>query len=365
MTPREAWLWLAAALGPAASNAGEVLRALEEMDDAPLRGGPFPRALLNLLTPRQRQALARTKPADLAPLLARCRELDIRVTCWDEEEYPALLRQIPSPPPVLYWRGDIALAEGFTIAIIGTRRPSAYGVEATAKIAGDLTQAGAVLVSGMADGLDSEGHKAALRAGTPTIACIAFGHDHCYPAANRQLKELIERHGLVIGEYPPGTEPQPHFFLQRNRLIAGLSKGVCVAEARRRSGTMSTAHLALDWNREVFSVPGNIFSPLCEGTNRLLQEGAYPATCGADILIRFNLFEEMAPAEGQAPGPCPDVPLTAEAKAMRGALTFAPQGLDALCAATGLAPGQAMAALTCLELAGISRQLAGRQFVLK
>ena len=179
---------------------------------------------------------------------------------------------------MLYYRGDAGIPNRcFTFAIVGTRRPSAYGVEATASIAGELARAGVALVSGLATGLDSESHKAAVQAGAPTVACIAFGHDQCYPAANRTLKGVIERQGLVLSEYPPGTPPQRGYFLQRNRLIAGLSRGLCVAEARRRSGTMNTVAAALAAGRDVFSVPGSIFSPLCEGTNQLLREGAVPA----------------------------------------------------------------------------------------
>ena len=233
---------------------------------------------------------------------------------------------------------------------MGTRRPSAYGVEATASIAGELARAGVALVSGLATGLDSESHKAAVQAGAPTVACIAFGHDQCYPAANRTLKGVIERQGLVLSEYPPGTPPQRGYFLQRNRLIAGLSRGLCVAEARRRSGTMNTVAAA------------SIFSPLCEGTNQLLREGAVPAVSGADILLWYGLARPEQPEKAKPDG----APLSLDAQRMRDALSAAaPLPLDALCAKTGLPPPKAMAALTELELAGFSRQLAGRQFQLK
>lgn len=364
--PREVWLWLANALGPAAPNAAGVLDLFPDPRD--LLRARFSQDLSALVTPGQLQALQQTNPARFAPVLARCRDMSVVPVCWDEAAYPELLRQIPSPPPVLFCRGDTALLNApFTFAMVGTRRPSAYGVEATAKIARCLAETGAVLVSGMADGLDGESHKAALQAGAPTIACIAFGHDCCYPARNRKLKELIERHGLTVSEYPPGTQPQRNYFLQRNRLIAGLSRGVCVAEARRQSGTMNTVAQALDFGRDVFSVPGNIFSPLCEGTNRLLVEGAVPATCGEDILAHYGL--QLPGTEdadgGQEEHAPPAVPLTEDARILRGALTFQPQGLDGLCAATGLPPGRAMAALTNLELAGISAQVPGRQFLLK
>ena len=166
----------------------------------------------------------------------------------------------------------------------------------------------------------------------------------------------------MLSEYPPGTPPQRGYFLQRNRLIAGLSRGLCVAEARRRSGTMNTVAAALAAGRDVFSVPGSIFSPLCEGTNQLLREGAVPAVSGADILLWYGLARPEQPEKAKPDG----APLSLDAQRMRDALSAAaPLPLDALCAKTGLPPPKAMAALTELELAGFSRQLAGRQFQLK
>ena len=244
-----------------------------------------------------------------------------------DEDYPDLLRAVSAPPPVLYYRGDAGIPNRcFTFAIVGTRRPSAYGVEATASIAGELARAGVALVSGLATGLDSESHKAAVQAGAPTVACIAFGHDQCYPAANRTLKGVIERQGLVLSEYPPGTPPQRGYFLQRNRLIAGLSRGRCVAEARRRSGTMNTVAAALAAGRDVFSVPGSIFSPLCEGTNQLLREGAVPAVSGADILLWYGLARPEQPEKAKPDG----APLSLDAQRMRDALSAAALRIQAV-----------------------------------
>ena len=172
----------------------------------------------------------------------------------------------------------------------------------------------------------------------------------------------MDLEGLLLSEYPPGTPPQRGYFLQRNRLIAGLSRGLCVAEARRRSGTMNTVAAALAAGRDVFSVPGSIFSPLCEGTNQLLREGAVPAVSGADILLWYGLAQPEQPEKAKPDG----APLSLDAQRMRDAMSAAaPLPLDALCAKTGLPPPKAMAALTELELAGFSRQLAGRQFQLK
>lgn len=273
-----------------------------------------------VFTPAQLAALRAARPEDYTARLDDCARHGVNVLTWADEDYPDLLRAVSAPPPVLYYRGDAGIPNRcFTFAIVGTRRPSAYGVEATASIAGELARAGVALVSGLATGLDSESHKAAVQAGAPTVACIAFGHDQCYPAANRTLKGVIERQGLVLSEYPPGTPPQRGYFLQRNRLIAGLSRGLCVAEARRRSGTMNTVAAALAAGRDVFSVPGSIFSPLCEGTNQLLREGAVPAVSGADILLWYGLARPEQPEKAKPDG----APLSLDAQRMRDALSAA------------------------------------------
>ena len=356
------WLWLAAALGPAAPNAGDILRMYP--DPQRLVAERHTVDLSLILTKRQLGALLATEPEDFSARLADCRRQGVQVTCFDEDDYPPLLREIPSPPPVLYWRGDIAAARGFAFAIVGARKPSSYGVEATALIAKTLAEAGVTLVSGLANGLDGEAHKAALAANAPTVACIAFGHDKCYPASHRALKADIERRGLVLGEYPPGTPPSPGAFLQRNRLIAGLSRGVCVAEARRRSGTMNTVSQALAYGRDVFAVPGSIFSPLSEGTNHLLAEGACVATDGAEILEYYGLRRREPSAEDKTDAPAQPA-LSEEAKRMAKAVGAKEKTLAQLCAESGLATGAAMAALTELELAGKVRALAGRRYVLR
>lgn len=357
----ETWLWLAHGLGFAAPHSSEILAMYPNPEE--LVAERFTTDLSAILTPQQLEVLRNKEPEDFLPRLRRCEALDIGIVCYEDDAYPPLLRHIPSAPPVLFYKGDIGLLQNnLTFAMVGTRRPSAYGVEATRTIAQGLAQAGVILVSGMATGLDSESHKACLQAGTPTVACIAFGHTHCYPAANQSLKDMIERHGVVVSEYPPDTGPQKAFFLQRNRLIAALSKGLCVAEARRISGTMNTVSAALEFGRDVFSVPGNIFSALCEGTNHLLAEGAMPALSAESILTWYGCTCADKPQQPEAQQPA--APLSATARIISKVLSHRPQTLAALCDLTALSTPAVMAALTELELAGISRQQAGRQFVL-
>jgi len=262
---------------------------------------------------------------------------------------------------VLYAEGQPQwLSAPLPLAMVGTRRPSAYGVEAARTLGAGLAGAGAVLVSGLADGLDSEAHKAAVAAGTPTVAVLGTAIDRCYPARNATLRGLIAKNGVILSEYPIGTTGSPNYFLLRNRIIAGLARGVIVTEARRRSGTMSTVRFALEGGRDVFAVPGSIFSPLSEGTNWLLSQVAKAVQTAGDVLCDYGV---QPPAETVAAGAGAPPPLSAGAAAVYACLTAQPQPLAALCAACGLLPGAAMAALTELELAGLSCQLAGRLFV--
>ena len=357
------WIWLAEVLGPGGVHVRDMLEAYGTPQA--LYDVRFSQDFSGMLAPQQAQAVQSIGLECALQVLARCEQLGVQVAAWDDPQYPEALRLIEDPPPVVYYKGniDVLAPDTFTFAIIGARRPSAYGLEATAAIAKGLAEAGVVLVSGLASGLDSEAHKASVRAGTPTVACIAFGHDTCYPAANRTLKGLIEKQGLVIGEYPPGTAPLRPYFLQRNRIIAALSRGVCVAEARRVSGTMNTVHAALGYGKDVFAVPGSIFSPLSEGANHLLSTGALAASSAADILSFYGVDMPCA-----APAPVPEVDVLAlgtQAQAMRKVLGCTPKTLAELCEASGLPAGAAMAALTELELAGVCRQLAGRRFVHK
>ena len=314
---KTAWLWMAAALGPGAPNSGMALSMFP--DARALAQACWKEDLSMVFTPAQLAALRAARPEDYTARLDDCARHGVNVLTWADEDYPDLLRAVSAPPPVLYYRGDAGIPNRcFTFAIVGTRRPSAYGVEATASIAGELARAGVALVSGLATGLDSESHKAAVQAGAPTVACIAFGHDLCYPAANRTLKGVIERQGLVLSEYPPGTPPQRGYFLQRNRLIAGLSRGLCVAEARRRSGTMNTVAAALIASRilcasrlsgaaaagRAVRKDGPAAAQGDGGFDGAGACGLFPAACGPAVPAEIEndgpvLFEGHAPRGGR------------------------------------------------------------------
>ena len=287
--PSDIWLWLASGMGFGAVNTGDLLDAYPDGAEAVYNdlGG---HRLDEILTQKQEERLAATRPEDFALSLAHAERMGIHALPFDAPDYPDMLRSITNPPLILFVKGDLSLLNGqLAVGVVGARRPTAYGVEAVKTIGRGIAMGGAIIVSGLAAGLDAEAHKAALAVNGPTIACVAFGLDNCYPASNRKLMEVIARYGAVVSEYPLGTTPEKPYFLQRNRLIAGLSHALLVVEARRQSGTMSTVNFATDYGRDVFAVPGNIFSELCEGTNAMIREGAYLASSAADILNLYGV----------------------------------------------------------------------------
>lgn len=216
-------------------------------------------------------------------------ELGIQFYSYLHPKYPALLKAITDPPIGLYVRGTIPEDDIDTVAIIGARNCTRYGLTASYQIAKDLGKTNTIVVSGMARGIDGSAHRGILDAGGRTIAVLGCGLDICYPAEHKDLMERIVNNGCVISEYPPGMPGIPKNFPRRNRIISGLSKLVVVVEAGKRSGTLITADLALEYGRDVFVVPGNVTSPLSEGTNNLIKQGCPIITEGNDILQELGI----------------------------------------------------------------------------
>jgi DNA processing protein len=263
-----------------------------------------------------------------------------------EPDYPLLLTRIPDPPPWLWLRGDAdpRLLSETAVAVVGARACSGYGRAVARMLASGAADAGAVVVSGLARGIDGEAHRGALAASGRTVAVLGCGLDRDYPAAHAELaRAILAGGGLVVSEYEPGVEPAPWRFPARNRIIAGLAAATVVVEARERSGALITADFALEDGREVLAVPGEITSALSAGTNALLRQGATPATCVADVLEAVGL-EASPPATVD-----PDDP---SAVAVLAALAAGSTTADGLVRATGLAAGDVATALTLLELAG-------------
>ncbi len=204
-------------------------------------------------------------------------------------QYPALLTEIKDPPKELFYAGDISLLKKRCAAVVGSRKTTQYGRSIASEIAGKLAQRDVAVVSGMAKGIDTCAHQGALDAGGTTIAVLGCGVDICYPKDNVLLKRKIEENGLVISEYPPGSEPKKYNFPQRNRIISGLSELTVVVQAGNRSGALITAEFAAEQGREICAVPGNIDSRYNMGNNKLIKEGVYPIVNTSDILEIMGL----------------------------------------------------------------------------
>lgn len=290
---------------------------------------------------------------------ARLQSLGIEVVTWEDAAYPRHLRHIYDPPPVLYVKGAFAPDDEWAVAVVGTRRATVYGREATERIVGELAASRVTIVSGLARGIDSQAHRAALAAGGRTIAVLGSGLDILYPPENAKLAEAIVERGAVVSEFPLGTPPEPGNFPYRNRVISGLSLGVLVVEAPEGSGALRTAYHALEQGRDVFAVPGNIFSRASLGTNKLIQEGAKLVLSTQDILEELNLT--MVPQQLEMRELLPEN--EAEAVLLR-LLSSEPMHIDELGRSSGLPIAQVSSTLAMLELKGQVRQVGGMHFVL-
>lgn len=359
-----AWLWLADAVGSACQYARELLDLWPDPEELyeSLRAGqaepPF------CLSDGAAARLLDTTPFDYEERLDHCLLTGVDILTPDDPAYPARLRDLPDLPLVLYVTGGKScLNDRRYVGMIGTRRPSAYGRQAAYDLSLAVARQGMVIVSGLADGLDSEGHRAAVAAGVPTIAFLGTAIDVTYPAANGPLRRQIEAlGGAVCSEYPPQYQGKTKgTFLARNRLIAAQSEVLCVAEARLRSGTLNTVSHAEDYGRPVLAVPGSIYSTQSHGTNELLRtHRAEPLCEAADIFRHLGLD---AQSEEKATAEFSPASVSADARAVYARLGPTAQGIDALCAATGLPAGRVLAACTELELCGGAQAQPGRRYI--
>lgn len=232
-------------------------------------------------------------------------EHGVRVITWEDADYPDLLKEIPSSPPVLFARGNAGPRFAQALAVVGTRDATPYGREACEQLCGAAARAGVVIVSGLARGIDAIAHRAALEAGTPTVAVLGGGIDAIHPRENAGLAERIAANGCILTEYPVGVKARPQHFPRRNRIISGLAQATLVVEAGARSGALLTADHALEQNREVLAVPGGIFAPRSAGVNRRIREsGAKLVGSAEDLLEELNLLSVGAqPPLAEAPPP--------------------------------------------------------------
>ena len=297
-------------------------------------------------------------------VLAQLRELGARAVVLGDPDFPPQLEVITEPPPVLYVWGDLSLCTRPIVAIVGSRDHTSYGAEA-ARILASAVATRAVVVSGMARGIDAIAHHAALEAGGRSIGVLGNGFGVVYPKSNADLYERMVKYGCLITEHPPWEPPHTGSFPQRNRLISGLARAVVVVEAGARSGALNTAHDAMDHGRTVLAVPGPITSETSVGTNKLLRDGAKPALTAADILEEIGIsvrLDELGVALSTPAPRVPPVDLTGLQLTLWHRMTSAPQQVDSLVEATRTQPADVLGALTELEIRGLVRQGPGMVF---
>ncbi len=276
-----------------------------------------------------------------------------------DPRYPSRLGEIADAPPLLYVKGAWRAEDEWGVAVVGTRRATAYGRQAAGELSRGLEANSVTIISGLARGIDTIAHHAAIETGGRTVAVIANGLDTVYPPENARLSEQIAEHGAVITDYPLGTKPRAEFFPRRNRIMSGVALGTLVVEGDHTSGAMITARFALEQGREVFVVPGSIFSPQSRGPHALLRDGATPVASAAEVLEALNLTMVGAQMDFGRAMP----PTDPDERALMAALTREPRHIDDVVRASGLAAATVSGTLAMLELKGLVRDLGGMQYV--
>lgn len=289
---------------------------------------------------------------------------DCHLMCWNDGDYPLLLREIPDPPPLLFIRGDRSLLGSLQIAIVGTRSPSPMGLKTSKAFAKSFVRFGLTVTSGLALGIDQAAHHGALDGNGATIAVAATGLDRVYPARHKSLAEEIIKNGAIVSEFPIGTQPKPGYFPRRNRIISGLSLGVLVVEAAIKSGTLVTAKHAMEQGREVFAIPGSIHSPLSKGCHHLIRQGAKLIETADDVLedlgnlslVAINDEQTNERVESSEPS------VGAEYAVLLEKIAYAPTSVDNLISKTEFTAEEISSMLLVLELQGLVSSAPGGLF---
>ena len=353
------------------------------------------------LTPKVLEALGDRDLGSTDQILADCARLGIGLLPIQDPRYPDRLRAVFDAPVLLYYKGELPEFDRLpTVAVVGTRKPSVYGTQIAARMGAVLAQGGALVVSGLAEGIDAAAMTGALNQGIATVGVLGCGADIVYPRCNQRLFRQTECQGCILTEYAPGTPPLGWHFPRRNRIISGLSCGVVVVEAPERSGALLTASMALEQGRDVFAVPGNVDMPGFVGSNRLLRDGAIAVSTGADVLLEYEgiypgKLRRDRPAGLELPEQTPKKPVkkgkreTVPEKSVHKPIdkaanrpysdpvedmaALSPEErrvysvmeteklVDEVIAASGLNPGKALSVLTMLELKGKIRRLPGKR----
>lgn len=302
--------------------------------------------------------LALRNQIDLDALIQKIDAQGIKIITWEDADYPRRLKEINQSPPVLFLRGSFEIADDWAVAVVGTRRVTAYGRQVAAEISRFLAQNGVTVISGLARGVDAVAHNAALQAGGRTIAVLGNGVDVVYPPEHRRLSEEIIRSGALVSDYAVGTAPESQNFPPRNRIISGLSLATIVVEAGETSGALITAEFAVEQGREVFAVPGSILAPQSSGTNQLIEEGARPLLRMQEILDVLKLEKLPEMQETRRIMPASD-----HEKQILKYLSYDPTHIDTLCQLSGLPINDVSATLTMMELKGMVTSVGGMNYV--
>lgn len=296
--------------------------------------------------------------------LAVCQRHGIEVLTETETSYPQLLREIPTPPTLLFMRGSLQPRDTLAIAIVGTRRVTNYGHRQAQRFAGELSRAGLTIVSGLARGVDAAAHHAALDAGGRTIAVMGSGLLHIYPPEHRSLARQIQECGVLLSEFPPHHKPSRGTFPQRNRIITGLSLGIIVIEAPAKSGALISAQHALEQGREVFAIPGPVDQKNSRGCHQLLRDGATLVESARDVLDDLGpLCKEIPQSDGRVIRHPAELCLNPQEQAVLNAIPTTPTHLDTVITESQLAPNQVLSTISALEIRQLVRRLTGQQVV--
>lgn len=295
---------------------------------------------------------------DLDRLETELEQHEIQALTWEDDLYPRRLRQIDTAPPVLYLRGELMPDDDWAVAVVGTRRVTAYGRQVAEELGTFLAHNGVTVVSGLARGVDAVAHQSALNAGGRTVAVMAHGLDQIYPAQNRRLAEQIMQKGALVSDYGLGVPPDALNFPPRNRIISGLSIATVVVEAGQTSGALITAEFAADQGREVFMVPGNIYAPQSKGTNRWIQKGAQPLLSFEELLETLDLTQLTQQKRARV-----TLPEDSTEALLFGLLSQEPMHVNEIGALADLPINQVTSALALMELKGLVRQVGGMNYV--
>lgn len=369
------WLWLTLKPRMNSTKITCLMERFESIEDI-YRAKEYNN--IQILTPNEKQGLLDKNLGEAKRVCENAQKCGAEIITFDDKNYPEPLRRIIDPPYVLYAKGTIPdWNELFMIGVVGTRRYSDYGRMVTMNLCRDLAKYGVTVVSGMAKGIDAIAAEAALRVGKSTIAVLGSGIDVIYPAVNTELYYSIIENGVILTEYPPGVQALPHHFPERNRIIAGLSRGLLVTEAPKGSGALITAECAFKNNRDVFAVPGNIFDEHYKGSNELIQKCAKLVMSAEDIIIEYpydamRLKKETVSAAAEKP--IITIPhkddsryekLNDKEKRIIDLLTEKERYTDELIRETDMSAGELNTTMILLEMKGFVVRLPGNSYKLK